>query len=491
VTSGTAAATGASQFALSPASIARLLIGMLCAATAIAWSPSGVAQESSSPFDEVVERYVAEGLRGNLAMRSEGLEVERAAAALAEARAGFLPSVTLDARYSRAEGGRTIDLPLGTALNPVYSTLNEMLVAQGQEPRFPLVRDETVNFLREREQDTRVVMRQPLFAPAIPAAVRAQRALLDASSYRQMAIGRALRRDITLAYVEWLKARNAVEIVVASEALLRENLRVNQSLFDNGKITEDQVLRARAELLAIEQQRREIENLTTQAQSYFNFLLNRNLQAAIEPAAPPTAMNERDAALEALWSRALERRPEIAQLEQLRAASEEQVRIARKSRWPTLALGIDAGTQGEEYRFGDGYNFGVVSLVFTWRLFDGGADAARVHQARTAAKQVVLREEELAQQIRLEVQQAYDRLQTARASLATAQARAEAARAAFRIASRKRDEGVINQVEFIDARTTLTSAEMNYATTQFDVLARRAELEYATANGDLPLDSGV
>ena len=200
---------------------------------------------------------------------------------------------------------------------------------------------------------------------------------------------------------------------------------------------------------------------------------------------------ERDAALELLWKNALDRRPEVAQLEQLRRASEEQVKIARHRKWPTLSLGIDAGTQGEEYRTGDGYNFGVASLVFTWRLFDGGADAARVNQARASVRQLVLREEEIAQQIRLEVQQAYDRLQTARDSLATAQARAEAARAAFRIASRKRDEGVINQVEFVDARSTLTSAELNHVITRFDVLARGAELDYATSGGDLPLDPGV
>ena len=108
-----------------------------------------------------------------------------------------------------------------------------------------------------------------------------------------------------------------------------------------------------------------------------------------------------------------------------------------------------------------------------------------------AERQLVLRQEEIAQQIRLEVQQSFDRLHTARDSLATAAARAEAARAAFRIASRKRDEGVINQVEFIDARSTLTSAELNHNLTRFNVLARRAELEYATSTGDLPLDPGA
>jgi outer membrane protein TolC len=458
----------------------------------VGWVAAAHAQAPlGDDFDGVVADYVAEGLRSNLALQGQTLEVEKAAQALAEARARFFPQLSLEARYTRAEGGREIDVPLGTALNPVYSTLNDMLIAQGQPARFPMISDTTIPFLRSEEQDTRVTFRQPLYAPAIPAAVRAQRALLDASSFNRMAIARALRRDITVAYVDWLKARSSVEIVAASEALLRENLRVNESLFGNGKITEDLVLRAKAELLEVEQQKREVANFASQAQSYFNFLLNRQLLASIEPTSPPINAAPYDSALEQLWSTALNRRPEIAQVEQLRRASEEQTSIARKQKWPTLSLGVDAGSQGEEYRFGDGYNYGTASLIFTWRLFDGGGDTARVHQARAAEKQLVLRQEEIAQQIRLEVQQSFDRLVTARDSLATAAARADAARAAFRIASRKRDEGVISQVEFIDARSTLTGAELNHNLTRFNVLARRAELEYATSTGDLPLDPGV
>jgi outer membrane protein len=462
----------------------------LMACLGVAVAASAAAQDGSS-FDSVVEHYVVDGLRSNLALQGESLEVEKAAQALAAARARFLPELSLQARYTRAEGGREISLPLGTALNPVYSTLNDMLAAQGQPAQFPRLSDETFPLMREKEQDTRIVMRQALYAPAIPAAVRAQRALLDASSFNRMALARALRRDITIAYVDWLKARNSVEIVAASEALLRENLRVNQSLYDNGKITEDQVLRAKAELLEVEQQKREVANLATQAQSFFNFLLNRDLLASIAPSTPPAALVEGDSALEQLWEQALTRRPEIARAEQLRHASEEQVRIASRQKWPTLSFGFDAGTQGEEYRFGDGHNFTTASLIFTWRLFDGGGDEARTRQARASHRQLVLRQEEIAQQIRLEVQQSLDRLITARDSLATAAARADAARAAFRIASRKRDEGVISQVEFIDARSTLTSAELNHNLTRFDVLARRAELEYATSAGDIPFDPGV
>jgi outer membrane protein TolC len=442
-------------------------------------------------FDAVVERYVAEGLRSNLALQGESLEVERAAQALAAARARFFPEVSLQARYTRAEGGREFTIPLGATLNPVYSTLNDLLAAQGQPAPFPQISDATVQFLREEEQDTRVVVRQPLYAPAIPAAVRAQRALLDATNFNRMAVARALRRDVTIAYLDWLRARSSVQIVAASQVLLQENLRVNQSLFDNGKITEDQVLRARAELLAVEQQQREAENLATQARSFFNFLLNRDLLAEIEPSAPPQLPAGQEGALEQLWAAALTRRPEVSRVDELRKAAEQQVRIARKQKWPTLSFGLDAGSQGIEYRFGDGYNFGTASLVFSWRLFDGGGDQARVREARAAERQVVLRQEEIAQQIRLEVQQAFDRLITARDSLVTAAARADAARAGFRIASRKRDEGVISQVEFIDARSALTSAELNHNVTRFGVLARRAELEYATSTGEIPLDPGA
>ena len=460
-----------------------LLLGPLV--TSLAWG------QGARDFDTVVEAYVNEGLRSNLGLQSEGLEVEKAAQALAEARARFFPELSLQARYTRAEGGRVIEFPIGDSLNPVYSTLNDLLAAQGRPAPFPQIANVEIPFLRETEQDTRLALRQPLYAPAISAAVRAQSALLGASNYRRMAIARALRRDITSSYVEWLKARSSTEIVAASEELLRENVRVNQSLFDNGKITEDQVLRARAELLQVEQQKREIANLTTQAQSYFNFLLNRDLLASVEVTSPPNALADRPSALEQLWADALHRRPEVGQVEQLKQASTEQVTVARKQKWPSLAFALDGGTQGEDYRFGEGYNFGTASLVFTWKLFDGGGDNARVRQAQATERQLVLRQEEVAQQIRLEVQQSFDRLQTARDSLATAQARAEAASAAFRIASRKRDEGVINQVEFIDARSTLTSAELNLNLTRFNVLARRADLEYATSSGDLPLDPGL
>jgi len=449
----------------------------------------GPPADPPKPVAAVIDEYVRQGLQSNLSLRAQSLEVERSAAALDQARARYFPEAALAARYTRAEGGRTIDLPLGDALNPAYQTLNDLLVAQGQQPQFPVVQNETIPFLREREQDTRVTLRMPLVAPVIPAAVRAQRELLGASEYARTALARRLKRDITVGYLDWLSAKRTRGIVDASVSLLNENLRVNDSLHRNGKITQDQVLRARAELLAVTQQSREAQNLSLQAQSFLNFLLNRPLDTPLEDADVSADVSATTRALAELRAAALENRPEVEQLKHLARATEAQVSVARADRWPTLSLGADGGIQGEQYEFGRGANFATVSLLLNWTFFDGGARRAAVRQANATARKTTAQLDELTQQVQLEVQQSLDRLNTSADSLATAEARAEAARAAFRIASRKRDEGAISQVEFIDARNTLTSAELNLNVTLFDLLARQAELDYATAAGNLPLEN--
>ena len=432
------------------------------------------------PVAAVIDDYVKLGLSSNLALQSAELEVERTAAALDSARARFSPEASLVARYTRAEGGREISLPLAAAFNPVYLTLNDLLKANGQAPRFGTIQDPQFSLIRPREQDTRVTLRQPLYAPAIPAAVRAQRAALEASRYAQLALTNRLRRDITASYVDWSRAARAADLVVASRLLLAENLRITESLYANGKLTQDQVLRAKAELLALDQQVIEVQNVRDQARSYLNFLLNRPLDTTIEASEVDTEIARTNADLAQLRTAAITARPELAQADRAIGAAGARASIARAARMPSLALAVDGGTQGERYEFGSGRNFSTVSLLLNWTLFDGGARSADERAARISERQARTQREQLALQIELEVQQALDRLRTSTASLETAAARAAAAQAAFRIATRKRDEGMMSQLEFLDARTSLSAAELNLNALRYEVLARQADLDYAT-----------
>lgn len=437
--------------------------------------------------EEIIGDYVALGLRDNLALRSESLTVEQASAALRAARAQFLPELGVAARYTRAHGGRAIDIPTGTVINPVYSTLNELLSRQGQPANFPQIQDEQINFQREREQETRLTARQLLYAPGIAANVRALDALYQASQSERVALARELKRDITVSYLSWLMAHGRRDIVAAGHVLLQENLRVNESLSANGKITEDRVLRARAELLNVEQQLRDARDGVSQTRSYCNFLLNRPLEAELEYSDLAAAIEHPAADIPSLQSEALINRPELTQLAHTVEAAQQQVNAARASLLPVLSLGIDAGIQGENYGVGPNFNFVTASLVFTWKIYSGGGVNAQIDSARAAAQRAELRRSAAAQRVALEVEQTVDRYRTAEASLATATARVEAAEAAFRIARRKRDEGMLNQVEFLDARVEFTDAELNLNVSRFDVRVRRAELDFATANGPVPI----
>lgn len=434
--------------------------------------PAVAQDKPGRPLRAIIDDYVREALASNLALRSQSFDVEREFALLEEARSRFLPQVALEARYSRADGGREIDLPNGS-----------------------------FRFLREREQDTRLSLRQPLYAPAIPAAFRAQRETLDSTQYARQALARRIERDVTVGYLDWLRAGSSVDIVESSIVLLQENLRVSSSLYDNGRVTRDQVLRARAELLEVQQQRREIGNLAARNGQLLNFLMNRDLDAPLEAASfgsGTSAVAVDEAAKSGLLnddagmrSSALDQRPELRAVEALERAADFEVARERAARQPVVSIGVDGGIQGEDYDFGTGYNYGVASVQFTVPLFDGGAIRSRVDAARAVARQAATQREETAREIELEVQLALDRLRTATDSLATAEARAEAASAGFRIASSKRDLGAINQVEFLDARSALTSAELNLNLTRFELLSRQAELAYATAVNPLPLPDGA
>ena len=116
--------------------------GCMCANWSSAASPRCVGCRvrrkcAAKAIRTVVERYVAEGLRSNLALQSETLEVEKAAQALAAARARFFPEVSLQARYTRAEGGREFTMPIGDGAQSGLFDAERAARGAGQPAPFP------------------------------------------------------------------------------------------------------------------------------------------------------------------------------------------------------------------------------------------------------------------------------------------------------------------------------------------------------------------
>ena len=433
----------------------------------------------------VLDAYVEEGLANNLALQQRQVEVDQGLQALREARGMFLPEFNVEARYTRAGGGREITFPVGDLLNPVYGTLNELLMAQGQDPGFPTIQNESFPFFREREQETKLRMIQPVYQPALSANLRIKRHMSEASEASLDTYRQTLVRDIKVAYYRFLQAEEANVIYANAQDLVDENLRVNERLLKYAKVTDSAVLRARAEQLAVEQEREEALYQRDLARSYFNFLLNRDLDAEIERVDALPMVQYAGLSLGAstteLETRALASRAELDQLNAAVAAAEANVSLSRAAQLPGIAVAVDLGIQGTEYGFNNDRSFYMASLVLQWNIFNGFQNRSRIQQAQLGARQLRLQREELTSQIQLQVQEAHDKLRVSQRTLEVAQERLHASEEGFRVVARRYGEGMENQVSFLDARTTFTNALLNRNISQFDVLIRMAELEYAAA----------
>ncbi len=434
---------------------------------------TAVAQEG----DTLLSWYIGQGLQNNLALRQKDTDYEKSLKALDEARSYFFPALSLNARYSLAEGGRTIYFPIGDMINPVYTTLNYLTSSN----LFPTdIENQEFRFLRPHEQETKLELIQPLFNPDILYNYKIRKEMTgywkaDRDTYR-----RALVADIKKAYYTYLKMVQIDKLVASTRKVLEESVRLNEKLYENQKITIDVVYRARSELSRFEQNAAEAKKNLRAASAYFNFLLNRPLDDTIlvggAPDLPPLLPDAgRDKML------ALQNREEIQQLQHGLQSLDYQLKLNRNNRLPVVFAAVDYGIQGEKYAFDFDHDFTLASFVLRWDLFKGMQKKARIEQTRLEIDRLTAKQQELYQQIRLQVDNAWHTLQAARKALEASVEEEKAATKAFSVMSRKYEEGMASYVEFLDSRTNMTGAQLRNIITKYDYLIALSEYERVTA----------
>jgi outer membrane protein TolC len=273
-----------------------------------------------------------------------------------------------------------------------------------------------------------------------------------------------------------------VALADTSLALVAENLRASQRLFENDKVTVDAVYRSESELSRVEVQRARAENMLEASRAYFNFLLNRDLATPVEllmqVPAPPLVSLE-DASLQALQNRV-----ELSQIKEYQQLNKHLTSLHRGQNIPGLFGVLDYGIQGENYRVTGDDDFLLASLVMRWTLFKGTSNHQKVQQSRIEGEKLEELYSQAQQQIRMEVINHYYGLQAAYESVQSAKKQVLSASKAYRLIDRKYAEGQSSLLELIDARTSLTNAAANSIIAQSEYFSSLADFEYATgANG--------
>ncbi len=342
----------------------------------------GVATAARAQLSEadVLADLTQTALERNLSVAETEAGLRSDRAAFDAARLGFRPRMSLDARFTRAGGGRTIELPLGDLLNPVYGALGQVT---GQPGAFPTLDNQWIPFLRDQEQETKLRLVQPIYQPRLTAAIGARRAQVEASESELEAVRASVTRDVATAYFAYRRAEQGVAILLAARTLVDENLRVAERRLSAGDALRADVLRAQAETFAVAGDQAAAMRDLDLSRSALNVLLDRPLDTPI-PEAEATAyvLPDDQSALVERQALAVARRAELDQLSAAIRASESAVELARADLRPSVALALDAGVQGRGYVPDDDGPFYLASVVASWTLWGGGAERAETRQAQ-------------------------------------------------------------------------------------------------------------
>ena len=421
------------------------------------------AQEQNRQLDD----YIVFAFAQNQGLKQQQFDLEKAMFALKEAKAMYMPTVSMLGSYTKADGGRTIDVPVGDLVNPVYTALNE-LTASNKFPQLP-----NQSFLLNPDNFYDVKLRTSL--SLINAEIRYNKEIKQQLiSSQQAAVNvykRTLVKDIKTAYYHYYQALRGVEAYESALLLIAENIRVNTSLLKNGVRNGTALLRAQTEQQKTTAALINAQRNAGNAKAYFNFLLNRPLKDSVKTADIATVIAEPDTLT------GISGREELKQLQALKAVNTLDYKLQRSSIIPKLSTFLDLGSQGIDFKVNDKTRYYLWGVNLQWDLFTGGKNKFRAAQAQSGIKVTQARLDEAEQSLRLQLLQTYNNYNSAKAACTSAVAGLALATKYYKDQLKAYHAGQLLYLELIDAQDQLTNARLRMAETQADLQITLAELE--------------
>lgn len=418
-----------------------------------------------------LEDYIKIGLQNNEIVKQHNFNINKSIWALKEAKSLFYPTTSLNANYTVADGGRTIDIPIGDLLNPVYNTLNEITGSNA----FPTLENQSVLINPNNFYDAKINTTMPLLNYEIIYNKRIKTYQSELQKVELEIYKRELVKDIKIAYYKYIQSTEAISIYETALRLTLENQRVNQSLFKNEKINRTAVLRSDNEVKRIEAKLEEAKQNSKNAQAYFNFLINQKLDTKIEIDKDTTPVPV-DFNYENTKAR--------EELSQLKTASEINTTLSKltQSYWfPKLSGFIDLGFQDFDFEINkqSRYYFGGVSLE--WNIFSGNKNKYKLRQIEEEGKSITSQTDNVKQQLLLQYEINRNNLLSKIEIYKSEKDQNIAAKKYNDDVSKLYKEGQVIYIEVLDAQNQYINSLLNSNIAFYETWIAHAELERANA----------
>lgn len=419
-----------------------------------------------------LDKYIQYGLVNNESIKQQQFLLEKNLYALKEAKSLFLPNVSFNGGYTLAGGGRTVDVPIGDLMNPVYSTLNQLTASNN----FPQVKNQNILLNPNNFYDVKLHTIYPIINAELVYNKKIKSQQYDLQKIEIDVYKRELAKEIKIAYYNYLQATAVIQIYENALLLVKENERINTSLFNNDKVNRTAVIRSTNEVTKISAQLNTGKQTQANAKAHFNFLLNQPLTTEfltdpINDIPDVSIVNDT----------AVNKREELLKLNTAKAINDNLIRLANAYKKPKLNSFLDIGSQGFDFKVNNKTPYYFFGLSLEYNVFSGGKNKYRVKQAEADSKNITSQTSYVEQQLGLQVKISVNTFKAAVINYQAAVSQVSASEKYYKDMLRLYKEGTSLFIELLDAQNQLVSARLQANISLYDTWIKQAEIERANA----------
>jgi outer membrane protein len=411
-------------------------------------------------------------LRNQPAMvQAQGL-YEAANGRVEEARAGYLPQVTLSGSYERTTGNfATHPGAFPSSANNILNGAGGASGAGGMTGSSSSIWNPQYNYFQLNAGASQLIYDFGQTSNKIASAGASRDAAgantRTATLQTLLNVRRAYfvaRADRDLVAVAEETVRNQDKHVEQTQAFVRTgiqpdiNLATVQTALANAKV---QLVTARNNYAVAEAQLSQAMGVSV-SEHY----------ALSDAEVPPIPGEDGEPA--PLVATAEKNRPEIANLVNQRLAQQATVRSLKGAFGPSLSaiaglsdVGIAVNSLTPNWYFG---------LGLTWNILQGGLTRGQVHEANGTLENIAGQEQAMRLQVQVDVEQGRLGVQAAKATIGAADEALVNARSQLTLAEKRYEHGMGSAVELGDAQVAYTTAEAQVVQAKFNLAAARAQL---------------